>query len=92
MNTRLEFSDIYDFYFILMSHSRFDLFHTGLYLGGGGGGTTPFFSPVFISRNKCTFPSPIHILHAHENAPHKHPPNFDILMTFLIRELVKESL
>ena len=49
-----------------MSHSSFDLFHTGLSLGET---TLLFSSPMFISRNKFPFPSPIHILHAHENAP-----------------------
>ena len=48
-----------------MSYSSFDLFHKGLSLGG----LTPFFLPVFISRNTFPFPSPIHNLPAREHAP-----------------------
>ena len=75
-----------------MSYSIFDLFHTGLSLGGTTPPPTPtpfFYFRQFLFRlKKCPFPSPIHILHTHENAPS--PPHFEILMTFLIKVLVNK--
>ena len=52
-----------------MSYSSFDLFHTGLSLGGTTPTHPPFFSLVFIMRKTCPFPSHIYILHTLGKSP-----------------------